>query len=554
MHHGPSLWRQGSAREHRRGLVALAAMFLAMLLMTPGALAATAAPPTTDPALTKGSTADHSKFKELQGPFANGPEVTQACLQCHTEAAKQIQHTTHWTWAFEHPVTGQELGKRNVVNNFCVATATNWPRCTSCHVGYGWSTDDVPPQSEAAVDCVVCHDQTGTYKKFPTGAGHPVYEPKEFPPKSGKMWQPPDLVKVAQSVGMPTRQNCGDCHFFGGGGNGVKHGDLDSSMFAPDKALDVHMAVDGLNFSCQTCHTTGSHEVTGSRYATKAVDKVGIDVPGKTDDTRATCESCHGMTPHKEEHAKLDDHTDKVACPTCHIPEFARGGIKTKMWWDWSTAGKKNDQGKPFEVKEDGYAVYDSKKGDFVWKDHVVPEYYWFDGEIRYTLFGEPIDPTGVVQINSFGGSYDNPDSRIWPFKVMRGKQPYDTGTKILAVPHLFGQDEGAYWKTYDWGKAIEIGMQARGTPFSGSYDFVETEYYWPITHMVAPKDEALQCNQCHTQGGRLASLTGFYMPGRDSYAWLSTLGWWAAGLTLAGVMVHALLRVVGVVRGGRKG
>lgn len=506
----------------------------------------------TDPALPSATptTADHSKFKELEGPFATGPDVTKACLQCHTEASKQIQHTTHWTWAFDNPVTGQELGKRNIVNNFCVATSTNWPRCTSCHVGYGWSQEETPPKPEAAVDCLVCHDTTGDYKKFPAGSGHPVYEPIEFPPGSGKVWTPPDLGKVARNVGEPTRQNCGACHFFGGGGNGVKHGDLDSSMFKPDKALDVHMDVNGLNFSCQTCHTTGSHEVTGSRYVTKAVDRVGIDIPGKTDNTRATCESCHGQTPHESakapirDAAKIDDHTDTVACPTCHVPEFARGGRKTKMWWDWSTAGKMNEAGKPFEMTEAGYPVYDSKKGDFVWEDNVKPEYYWFDGEVRYTLFGEAIDPSGVVQINKITGHHGDADSRIWPFKVMRGKQPYDTQSNILAVPHLFGKDDAAYWKTYDWTKAIEAGLQAKGVAFSGSYDFAQTEYYWPITHMVAPKDKALVCADCHQENGRLATLAGFYMPGRDSFDWLTTLGIAASALTLLGVIGHGLIRL----------
>ena len=39
------------------------------------------------------STADHSKFKELQKEFKNGPEVTKACLTCHTEASKQLMQT-----------------------------------------------------------------------------------------------------------------------------------------------------------------------------------------------------------------------------------------------------------------------------------------------------------------------------------------------------------------------------------------------------------------------------------------------------------------------------
>ncbi len=63
------------------------------------------------------STADHSKFKELQKQFFNGPEVTKACLSCHTEAAKQIQHTLHWTWKAEGG-TQDGLGKRYVLNNY----------------------------------------------------------------------------------------------------------------------------------------------------------------------------------------------------------------------------------------------------------------------------------------------------------------------------------------------------------------------------------------------------------------------------------------------------
>lgn len=499
------------------------------------------------------TTADHSKFRQLQGPFATGPDVTEACLECHTEAASHIQQTTHWTWAFDHPVTGQELGKRNVINNFCVATATNWPRCTSCHVGYGW-TDDATFDfaAERNVDCLVCHDTTGTYEKFPTGAGHPTYEPREFPPKSGTIWQPPDLVRVAQNVGPTSRQTCGACHFYGGGGDAVKHGDMDSTMTDPPHALDVHMAVDGLNFTCSTCHTTGSHEVSGSRYVTKAVDRLGIDIPGHTDDTRATCESCHAMSPHAD--ARLDDHTDVVACTTCHVPAFARGGKATKMWWDWSTAGRLDEQGKPFVIKAGGDITYDSKKGDFLWEADVVPEYRWFNGAIEYTLANDTIDPSGLVPINTIGGGPGDPDSRIWPFKIMRGKQPYDSVHDVLAVPHLFGKDDSAFWGAgkFDWTKALAAGMEGRAIGFSGQYDFVETEYAWPIVHMVAPKEEALACESCHAQNGRLAGLSGFYMPGRGDHAWLGTLGWSLAGLTLLGVIVHALLRVAGARRHGK--
>jgi octaheme c-type cytochrome (tetrathionate reductase family) len=513
----------------------LVSILIAILLATP----ASAVPTDT-------STADHSKFEQLQRDFATGPEVTQACLECHTEAAKQLHKTSHWTWAFENQLTGQTLGKKNVLNNFCVATATNWPRCTSCHIGYGWKDDSFDLSSETNVDCLVCHDTTGSYKKFPTGAGHPNYEPKKWPPKKGKVRQPPDLQKIAQNVGKPNRSNCGACHFYGGGGDGVKHGHLDSSMHKPSKATDVHMDSEGLNFSCQTCHTTGGHEIAGSRYAPKASDERGVVIPGQADQNRATCESCHGSSAHgKEANPKLNSHTDKVACVTCHVPEFARGGRKTKMWWDWSTAGKKDANGKPLIKKQDGYPVYHFKKGDFTWEENVTPEYYWFDGDIRYTLFGEQIDDSGVVPINRIQGSYDDPDSRIWPFKVMRGKQPYDSKNKILAVPHLFGKDPDAFWKSFDWGKALNAGLMARGVEFSGEYGFVETEYFWPITHMVAPKEEALGCNDCHARDGRLAGVSGFYMPGRDRSNILDLIGWLMVLGTLGGVTIHALGRII---------
>jgi len=56
------------------------------------------------------STADHSKFKILDQDFASGPEVTKACLSCHTEASKQIHQTQHWKWEFVNPDTQQVLG------------------------------------------------------------------------------------------------------------------------------------------------------------------------------------------------------------------------------------------------------------------------------------------------------------------------------------------------------------------------------------------------------------------------------------------------------------
>lgn len=512
----------------------------------PNVAAAPAAPVAAEFKQQTNSTADHSKFKELQKKFNSGPEVTKACLTCHTEAAKQIHKTKHWTWEFLNPDTKQRLGKKNIINNFCTAVPSNYEFCTACHVGYGWKNEKFDFTSQENVDCVVCHDTTGTYRKIPGLAGHPTYKDMEFPPHSGKIVKPADLTKVAQNVGKTSRATCGACHFYGGGGDAVKHGDLDSTLKNPAKYLDVHMDKKGLNFSCGTCHMTAGHQVPGSRYTPTAMDKDGSHMRGKADlSNPSTCQSCHGTKPHPAKMAKLNDHTSKVACQTCHIPEFARGQA-TKMSWDWSTAGKLTPEGKPITAKDSaGRNAYDSKKGNFTWEDHVIPEYTWFNGKVNYTLRETKLDPTKVVKINSFEGSPDDGKSMIWPTKVFRGQQPYDKATNTLLIPHTFGNDDSAYWSNFDWKKSLETGMKSVDGQFSGQYGFVKTEMSWPITHMVAPKKDAMSCTQCHSQNGRLKDIKGIYMPGRgDSNKLLDMAGWTIALLTLIGVLLHGAGRI----------
>ncbi|MBT3315668.1 MAG: tetrathionate reductase family octaheme c-type cytochrome [Anaerolineae bacterium] len=406
---------------------------------------------------------DHSVFEILQQDFETPQDLTKACLSCHIDSAEDLMHTTHWTWEYVNESTGQTIGKKNELNNFCVATSSNEPRCTSCHVGYGWKDNDFDFSAQENVDCLVCHDTTGAYKKTPTAAGMPDPEV--------------DLTLVAQKVGTPSRTNCLVCHAYGGGGDAVKHGDIDSSLKEPNHALDVHMDAAGLNFSCTECHVTEDHAVSGSRY--------------EHDEKVKTCVDCHDADPHKDE--LTNQHAENLACQSCHIPEYARGGLATKMTWDWSTAGEFASDGSKIATEE-----YNTLKGNFTWEENVAPEYVWFNGTAEYMLVTDEIDPSSIVPVNKFLGDIDDPNAKIWPVKRFTGVQPYDSGNNVLAVPHLFGKDENAYWKSFDWDKAIAAGMESAGAEYSGEYDFVETEFYWPITHMVAPAEEVLQCRECH--------------------------------------------------------
>lgn len=535
------------------GLAACVVLASSFAYATPApAPSMTAAPkPQPLPKPATSSTADHSKFKELDQAFAAGPEVTKACLTCHTEAAKQVMKTKHWTWEFMNPESKQRLGKRNIINNFCTAVPSNYQFCTACHVGYGWKDENFDFTAQENVDCLVCHDTTGMYRKLPGLAGHPPYKDTEFPPHSGKIVPATNLKLVAQSVGKSSRRTCGACHFYGGGGDAVKHGDIDSSLGNPTKYLDVHMDKDGLNFTCSTCHKTSGHEVPGSRYsmAKEGDDVARMHMRGKADAHPETCVACHGSKPHPEKVGRLNNHTDKIACQTCHVPEYARGGKATKMVWDWSTAGKLKD-GKPFIIKDStGNAAYDSKKGDFKYETNVIPEYVWFNGKVNFTLRDTKLDPNQVVKINTFDGGPGDSSSKIWPTKVFRGKQPYDKATSQLLIPHTFGGegDDTAFWRVFDWNKALEAGMQSVNENFSGEFGFVSTEMSWPITHMVAPKGDALTCDQCHAPSvgvGRLDKVAGIYMPGRRANPLLDLAGWGIAALTLIGVLLHGAGRI----------
>ncbi len=410
---------------------------------------------------------DHSSF--FLQPMADGPSVTRRCLTCHPDASHQVMQTAHWNWeGDEVEVAGHEgkvrIGKKNQINNFCIGIASNWAACTSCHIGYGWEDANFDFSDKTKVDCLVCHDQSGTYEKKAKGAGLPG--------------PGVDLQLAAQSVGRPSRQNCGVCHFNGGGGNAIKHGDLDQTLMFPSERIDVHMGKN--NMVCVDCHITKEHNIPGRSMSVSVDDK-----------NRLECSVCHGDAPHADE--RVNKHTGRVACQTCHVPHFAVEE-PTKMSWDWSRAGQ--------DLGIADTHVYMKIKGRFTYGKGIEPLYYWYNYTSGRYILGDTIDPTQVTKMAYPLGGRDDAKAKIWPFKVHRGKQIYDKINKNFFVPNVHGPE--GYWTTFDWARAAQIGNQATGLPYSGQYDFAPTEMYWPLSHMVATKDKALQCRDCHGERGRL--------------------------------------------------
>lgn len=408
---------------------------------------------------------DHKHF--FTKPFERPQDVTLACLECHADAANDIMKTAHWKWESQ-PVKIEghsepaKIGKKNLINNFCIGIRGNWASCTICHIGYGWGDESFDFHRQENVDCLICHDWSGTYVKGSKGL-----------PAKGV-----DLLAAAKQVGYPRRDNCGICHIYGGGGMGVKHGDLDNTLVNPSDDLDVHMGKH--NLLCIDCHKTEKHDIKGKAFSVSVDHQNGI-----------TCTGCHEEIPHKDR--RINTHLSSIACQTCHIPSYARKAA-TKTDWDWSKAGDPNRPDDPHE--------YLKIKGEFIYGKNIIPEYFWFKLKSRRYLLGDKIDPGQVTVLNDPLGDIRDKKAKIWPFKIHRAKQPFDSVNNYLLQPITSGK--GGYWTEFDWDKALRLGAKATGIQYSGQYGFAETHMYWPLSHMVAPTRQALTCTDCHGEKGRM--------------------------------------------------
>lgn len=426
--------------------------------------------------------ADHSQY--ISGTFSTGTDVTRFCLDCHKEEAEDFIKTPHWKW--KGPPNGiaglekstVELGKINLINNFCISVeggtkVSNRESCSACHAGYGLRNASFDFGDVARIDCLVCHADPAVYRKGI--AGEPVFMVAGY--------EDALLKRAIRSVALPRRENCGACHFYGGGGDGVKHGDLGSFLKSPSRQDDVHMGPP-LNMTCQSCHVTTRHRIAGASTFLA------------TNDGRVLCENCHENAHERaarREEIKL--HERRVACQSCHIPRYARTQ-PTEMTWDWSQVGANRKPETQF-----GRETFLRHKGTFEWAMDVVPTYAWYDGKIKRYLKGDVIkDPSEAVYISRPNGAIGDSVSKIHPFKVHRARQPMDTGFRYLLIPQLYK----GLWDHLDWGSALRDGAAGAGLAFSGSFDFVSTLEFGAINHEVSPKDATLACLECHGNAVRI--------------------------------------------------
>ncbi len=428
------------------------------------------------------------------------------CLACHQNEATDMFGSVHYQWTGPSPnVTNfkSDSGKADVgFNTYCGSVLTSRrAACWSCHAGNGRVPRPVLIDEQLAnIDCLTCHQDAYRRKASPPIAQLPFrgYDgftrtwslPEEdadgnfqYLPDEAAMGMP--ALTAARTVHLPARTTCLSCHAHAAGSDCGKRGDLTSEMTNPPLWAEIHMSPHGANLACTNCHDAGRHRLKGR----------GLDITTNEGPERLTCLSggCHPPAPHQD--ARLDGHTGRVACQTCHIPTFAKlRSTETRRFWlnpSWSQ-GLFGGQGgfTPEKLRE----------------MMVVPSYLWFDGtSVNYVLSQAtppPVNAQGAYEFGLPNGGVDSEDALIYPMK----EHTSDVARHVQSgrfIPHSMF----LYFVTGDFAGAVAEGQAQIGLP--GPWNLVEVNSYRTINHGVEPADKALTCDACHPAlaGGRPVRL-----------------------------------------------
>ena len=422
----------------------------------------------------------HSQIMEYTGP--------ETCVACHETEAQQMHASVHYQQSGMTPnVTNIEgpAGKGNgAFNNYCGSISTSpFFTCAGCHVGNGLPpTPEMTTEQLNNIDCLMCHQddyaRTGAppYEDvvvtgadgLPTSISIPVEATFRFMPNEPKMNI--SILEAARTVHPTTRKTCLRCHAGASGSNGGKRGDMSTATINPPLHSDVHMSPEGHNIVCSDCHDAGNHRVDGR----------GLDLRPNDTANALSCTKCHDAGPHSQ--ANLDQHTDHIACQTCHIPSYAKD-ISTEMVRDWTVPhfSTKACGGRGGWLPEE---VRDS---------NVIPAYRWFDGTSQVYALGQ-IPTENAAGEKEFGvpnGDVTEQAAKIYPMKEHRSVSAQHDASGEM-IPHSTFE----FFTTSSFDLAVEEGMQRVG--MQGSYSLTPVHTYQTINHGVENSGNALQCNDCH--------------------------------------------------------
>jgi hypothetical protein len=252
----------------------------------------------------------------------------------------------------------------------------------------------------------------------------------------------------------------------------------------------------GAGLLCSDCHTFENHRVAGR----------GVDLRVTDLAETVSCTNCHDEHVHDSD--RLNNHTARVNCTVCHIPEFARGASGTDMYRDLSDI-----------------EFLESKK---LWEpvvtreNDVVPEYAFWNGTSTVVSFNEAVEEnpaTGRLNLAMPQGDIDDDGAQINAFKVHNATQPVladnssIVGLKMGVLFQHMAPVDGVLTAWVDdatneqvVAASIKAGITLSDAAAPGilarwedvGHKFAETERYMGIFHEVAPADDALACTDCH--------------------------------------------------------
>jgi hypothetical protein len=384
----------------------------------------------------------------IKGPFSSFAEANRQCMKCHEKQTNDLYKSTHWSWQRQRIINGATVlsDKSTDLSRFGIAAGNNPTACRRCHLSAMPGTPSMAIRESATINCLICHDTTGTYE--------PDVELST-------------LVLIAQTAGRPSAHNCRTCH------------DRECGL-APETGRssveDIHLLRYG--FTCQKCHPGNNHH-DFKRSATHSTN--GQKTQG--------CSSCHGKNPHAL--ARLNQHAILIGCQSCHIPEYGNNSPAV-ISWNWLL----DDSAYPLHQRKDALVL---ARG-FSLARNITPIYFWDNGSDELYTRGTRIVPEHTNRLQGPGPR--TPASKIMPFTMHTGTQLYDIKYRYLLSPKLYGS-QAPFFKGADLNAAVTEGMHELRLPYSGRYGVTTTVAFRRLNHGVAGVNKTLGCLDCHGSAAR---------------------------------------------------
>lgn len=430
-----------------------------------------------------------------------------ACLGCHQNGSAGDQYgdafnSVHYQWEGTTPdmVNGPSLqGKiSNAMNTYCINILGNWKVCGKCHAGRGVKPGE--GDTEANVDCLMCHNEAYAAKRtrLPDSSMGPAVDPTVVPavPET----DPAILNSFVTNPQPPTKMNCLKCHAFGGGGNGVKRGDLANELVTNTSAsYDVHMDNSGANLQCIACHPfNGMHKVSGKGSDLRPTDYES-EVSCSTADCHPGMDVAGGHTANGRP-SQGDTHVTRVSCQACHVPVFGKSPTETHRIWrthhDGSDAETCTDcPGHPDRVDESNLTPA-MKPWNRLSDNYLLGDVAVLNPDTGNTY--QTSMPKGL-----FGADVDLAEAdfgKLYPFKYKTSEAPMSDDGLIIAVDTLeYLKGSGNIYTAIDKGitNMKNAGVMASSDAFTQTTGWVTTDTYQLITHGVEPASN-VECANCH--------------------------------------------------------